>query len=199
MMPYFYGIYFGNNEAQSLFDLMRLILQPDYARKAHITLRGPYEKKPTSKKWLHENIGDVYLLRPEHFFIEEQNTVFLKVDFFGLNEIFWKKDYPDGIPHLSIYDGSDRSFAWQVLLELKEHKWKISIPSSPVSIIEKKHRYEENFYVQIDRLDIAFEAICEKPISYNYIRSMHNGQRLYLLRKICRRIHEVTRPFLELR
>lgn len=193
-MKYFYGTYVRDKRLRALFDLVRLILEPDFARKTHITLRGPYDKKPSNKRWIGKEIGYVYLTKPDHFFLDGQNTVFLRAESIELNEFWWKPAFPGGVPHLTFYDGEDRRLAWQVFHTLKKFPWRLHILFAPITIIEKKHNYEENFFLKIDDLDLAFDAISEKKMTIPYIKNMHMGQRIFLLEKICWEIHGFTHP-----
>ena len=93
--------------------------------------------------------------------------------------------FKDGVPHMSIYDGRDRSLAWQVLQVLRDFNWGISIELTPVLILEKKKEYESSFFLELDDIDLAFDYISERPMTRDYIKSMHDGQRLFLFRRIC--------------
>ena len=194
-MSYYYGVYPAEKSISRLFDLARLIVQPDYARKAHVTLRGPYDKKPSSRSiWLRKSLTGSCITRPSTFFNEWQNTVYLGVTFFEMNEISWKPDFEDGIPHLSIYDGNDRSFAWQVLSVLKEFRWQMPIDLTPVLILEKKKDVTSSFFLELDEIDLAFDYIAERPLKRDYIKSMHMGQRIFFLKKIFSAIETLTHP-----
>jgi hypothetical protein len=188
-MSYFYGTYPSGKRVGRLFDLARLVLQPDYARKAHITLRGPYEKKPSPRsKWLRYQPSSAFLGRPGTFFNEWQSTVYLRISFLEEHDLSWKPDFKDSVPHMSVYDGRDRSFAWQVLQVLREFSWDISVELTPVLILEKKKEYESSFFLELDDIDLAFGYISERPMTRDYLKSMHVGQRLFLLRRICEAI-----------
>lgn len=192
-MNFFYGVYPAEKKIARLFDLSRLILQPDYARKAHITLRGPYEKRPSRKsKWLGLQLHNAILSKPATFFNDWQNTVYLRAELIEAKDVSWKKDFQDSIPHMSIYDGNNRNIAWQVLLCLRKFPWNISIELTPVLVLERKKDYEKSFFLEIDDIDIAFDYIAERSLSRDYIKSMHDGQRIYYLEKICRAIHEIN-------
>lgn len=194
-MSFFYGVYPGNKKIARLFDLARLIVQPDYARKAHITLRGPYEKRPSRRsKWLGIKLHDAILARPATFFNEWQNTVYLRAELIEARDVSWKKDFQDSIPHLSIYDGPDRTTAWQVFQCLQGFSWGLRIELTPVLILEGKKDFEKSFFLEFDDVDLAFDYIAERPLRRDYIKAMHTGQRIHYLHKICSVIHELSYP-----
>ena len=55
---------------------------------------------------------------------------------FGANLIIQKAS-----PHLSLYDGEDRTFAWALFSLLKEFSWQIQLALTNISIIEKKKEF----------------------------------------------------------
>ena len=191
-MSYFFGTYPSEKRISRLFDLARLIVQPDYARRAHITLRGPYDKKPSPRsRWYRQKLSIGTLTRPNTFFNENQSTVYLGVHFIELNEVSWKRDFSDGVPHMTIYDGDDRRFAWQVLDVMRQFPWQIRIELTPVQVLERKRDYDQSFFLELDDIDIAFSYIQQRPLDRRYIREMHLGQRLFLLKKI---LEELNSP-----
>jgi hypothetical protein len=194
-MSYFFGVYPAKKEISRLFDLARLICQPDYARKAHITLRGPYEKKPTARsRWSRLKLSNAMLTRPSTFFEGTQNTVFLGVYFLEVESVSWKRDYEGGIPHMTIYDGNDRITAWQVLQCMKKFSWQLSIELTPILILEKKKDISSSFFLELDEIDLAFELISERSMKRDHLKSMHIGQRIFLLEKIFQKVHHLTHP-----
>lgn len=191
-MSYFYGVYPSQKETARLFDLARLIVQPDFARRTHITLRGPYERKPSHRtKWLKLQPSNATIMRPAKFFNDHQNTVFFGISFLEINDISWKKDFADSVPHMTIYDGNDRAFAWQVLGVLREFSWQFEIELTQVLVLERKKEVEGAFFLELDDIDMAFRDISEKPLSRSYIRGMHIGQRILYLRKICSALNSI--------
>jgi hypothetical protein len=102
----FYGVYLASESISTILDLVRFFAEPDGIRFSHITLRGPYsvnlprtflEKINSDPKyeWL------VELKEPEGFFLDRQSTVVISVDLLMLTDAFYKKDYRDGIPHIT--------------------------------------------------------------------------------------------------
>jgi hypothetical protein len=187
---FFYGTSIKDPKVDRLLDLARLILEPDYARKTHITLRGPYSRKPKRNvKWLTTEIGPVTFTKPGCFFNERQNTVYLRAEISGIAEIWSKPDYPEGVPHLSLYDGEDRTFAWALFSLLKEFSWQIQLALTNISIIEKKKNLVTSYILDEEVLKFGLEVIGAKQYTMEQIRDMHDGQRLHLVHLICNKIH----------
>lgn len=194
-MNFFYGVYPSEKKTSRLFDLARLILQPDFSRKAHITLRGPYDKRPSRKsQWFKRHPDNAILTRPNTFFSERQNTVYLGVSIWDINDLSWKRDYPDSIPHMTIYDGNDRTLAWQVLQSLRKFHWQLEIELTPVIVLERKKGIRDSFFIEIDDIDLAYSDIHQRPLSRDYLETMHIGQRIFFLEAICTEIHRINHP-----
>lgn len=190
---YFAGFIFQDRQVDQLFDLARVILEPEFARKAHVTLRGPYRaRKSISKSILESSPGNVTIGRPGTFFTETQSTVFLNISIPFISELWHKPDYPYGIPHLSFYDGSDRGFAWQILLLLREFPWNITLEASKLIMIDSKQRLETKFILDQQSIDGPLLSVWDKVYSAEKIKTMRTGQRLELLRMICRKVHFLT-------
>lgn len=194
-MSFFFGVYPAEREIARLFDLARLIAQPDYARKTHITLRGPYDKKPSARsRWSRLKLSDAIITKPSTFFNEFQNTVYLGVYFLEIESVSWKRDYKGGIPHMTIYDGNDRIFAWQVLGCLRKFNWRMKIELTPILVLERKREIYSTFFLELDDIDLAFDLISERPLDRDYIKKMHQGQRIYFLDRIFSKIQELKNP-----
>ena len=95
---FFVAIRFSDEKIARLFDLARLILQPDFARPSHITLRGPYETKSNiSDSIIGKDVGQIVVRKSGKFFIDSQNTVFLEIGISGVAD-FWYK--PNTLPRV---------------------------------------------------------------------------------------------------
>lgn len=192
---FFVAIGFSDSKVSRLFDLARLVLEPDFARRAHITLRGPYSKKgDISSSVLGRDVGKIRLNRPGTFFDGAQNTVFLGVEIFGISDFWRKPDFPNGTPHLSIYDGSNRRFAWNVMNVLRRSDWKMELNSTPMAILEKKRKVETEFILHYDALSQTLESVVGEVYSAEFIKEMKDVDRILLFAKFCQKIQFLTRP-----
>lgn len=189
---YFVGVFFDDPVVDRLFDLARVIVDPEFARKAHITLRGPYKRKSDiSSRWLETKIGTITLSRPATFFNEEQNTVYLRAEIPGIADFWYKPDYRQGVPHLSIYDGSDRALAWQILILLRNYPWNLELTPTVMRIIDSKQRIETKFILDYAAFDKALSSVSDRSYSIEALKQMHVGQRLQILDRICQKIHSI--------
>ncbi|MDF0603880.1 hypothetical protein P1J78_24505 [Psychromarinibacter sp. C21-152] len=189
-MKYFVGVFFEDERVDRLFDLTRVVLQPDFARKAHITLRGPYKhRKDINKSVLEKQMDPILLSKPSTFFNERQNTVFLRAEIAFISDFWRKPDYPDGTPHLTIYDGKDRSFAWQVLQVLRDFPWRFYVRPTKLRILSSKEPLETKYLKDFTNFNLALDEVSDRSYSMEAIRKMHTGQRIEILRRVCRNLH----------
>lgn len=194
---YFVAVRFSDEKIARLFDLARIVLQPDFARPSHITLRGPYENKANiSSTIIGKDVGKITVRRPGTFFSERQNTVYLGVEIIGIADFWRKPDYPDGTPHLTIYDGKSREFAWAIFSALKRYKWGMRLNSTPMRVLESKSPLETEYLVEYESLYETFRLLGRAVPSSETVKSMSYLDRLVLLNRICSLIQDLARPTL---
>lgn len=190
---FFVSVRFSDEKVARLFDLARIIAQPDYARPIHITLRGPYaHKKDISPSIIGKDVGKILIRRPGYFFNGSQNTVYLGIDIFGISDFWRKPDYPDGEPHLSLYDGNSREFAWGVFRVIKKYPWKLSLNSTPMRVLESKQRLETEYLTEYESLSGTLNLAFGEVFSAEQIKKFSGLDRLVLLDRLCQKIHTLA-------
>ena len=192
---FFVAVGFSDEKIARLFDLARIVLQPEFARPAHITLRGPYKnRKDVAATVMGKDVGSITVTRPGSFLSDMQNTIYLGVTILGISDFWRKPDFPEGIPHLSIYDGEDRRFAWAVFNVLRKHKWGIRLNSTPMHILETKNRLETEYLMRYESLASTMQLVTGNVYSAEEIKGMSRLDRIILLNQICLKIHSLTHP-----
>jgi hypothetical protein len=140
-MRFFYGLYVRDQELAASLDLIRFLAEPNFFRRAHITVRGPYTER-IADQIARLSQGKRYRIvfgGIGNFFDGKQNTVYLKCEVPGIEEVWSKPDFGNQVtPHVTFYDGKDRSFAHGILNELKLYNWHFSAESSELMEIEAK-------------------------------------------------------------
>lgn len=190
---FFVAIRFSDEKIARLFDLARLILQPDFARPSHITLRGPYETKSNiSDSIIGKDVGQIVVRKSGKFFIDSQNTVFLEIGISGVADFWYKPNYPDGVPHLTLYDGKDRQFAWVIFRTLSMHKWNLSLNSSPMHVLDSKRPLETDLLFQFEKYRDTFIILEETFPSAEQMKEMSSLQRIILVNRIFTKIHSLA-------
>ena len=116
----FYVVYFNEQRLQAALDAMRFIANPREKSPAHITVRGPYAQLYNLQRQQRRIFGtEVVADGVSAFFNESQNTVFIQCQSEKLREVWNKPDYEFN-PHITLYDGSSREFAVNLLDKLLE-------------------------------------------------------------------------------
>ncbi|WP_298435968.1 hypothetical protein [uncultured Jannaschia sp.] len=198
---FFVAVGFSDLRVARMLDVMRIICEPDAARPSHVTLRGPYDaKKNVSNSLLEKDVGQMIVRGPRTFFSDayaprEQNTVYLGIEISGIGDYWHKPQYPDGTPHLTIYDGKSRKFAWIVLTTLRKHSWNFSVNSTPMRILEKKKGVEQAYLEDFENYRLALDQVFFKGVAFNQIRALSDIERAGALNKACHILHDLTRPF----
>jgi hypothetical protein len=191
---FFIVVRFSDDKISRLFDLARIVAQPDFARPSHITLRGPYSRKENfTSSLIGRDVGKLAIRKPLSYFSEHQNTVYLAIDIIGIADFWYKPDYPDGEPHLTVYDGPDRKFAWLIFSILKRYRWRLSLNSSPMQLLESKQTLEAEILTQYDSIRSTFMLFSRDVPTALELRSMPELDRLILLDRICQKIHELAK------
>jgi hypothetical protein len=108
----FYAVYVPSGRVRILLDAIRLFARPQAKHAAHITVRGPYADYQDPREWSAKVTGQpIEVGGVGTFFGPGQSTVFLSVDSPAIRSVWHKPDFPEGKPHLTIYDGDKRPFA----------------------------------------------------------------------------------------
>lgn len=192
---FFVAVTFSDSKVSELFDLIRLLAEPDFARSAHITLRGPYtHKKDIGGSIFEKDVGKITIRKPGNFFNERQSTVFLGVEILGVSDFWYKPDFPEGTPHLSVYDGNDRQTAWVIFNTLRKFKWNLTLNSTPLHILEKKRPLETEYIIQYEKVSRTLFDIAGRKITPVEMRSIGLLERINMMVKVCEKIHHLTHP-----
>lgn len=190
-MAIFYGLYVADPRLAAAFDLIRFLAEPNFVRRAHITVRGPYsERLPLEAEVGWE--GKRYRINfsgPGSFFSLTQNTVFIRCDIPGIESIWNKPDYASEItPHLTLYDGRDSGFGYKLFDMLKLNDWHFGTDSTELKVIQAK--------ATADTLDHLIEhqtlhaEFFDRRIDYRSIRTLESNQRLVHISWVLRFIQQ---------
>lgn len=116
-MRYFVFLRILEFDIQNLLNIAIYSLNKYDKWGAHVTLAGPYGSKANLPK---DRVFSrkVSIIGVSNFFLEGQNTVFLRVGAPDLKEVWDKPDYPFN-PHLTIYDGPDLEIAKELYSALE--------------------------------------------------------------------------------
>ena len=180
MTRHFYGIHLQSSKLSAAFDVIRYLSEPDAIRFSHITLRGPYSQplsnytlrelnKHRSQQWI------VRLNGAGAFINENQNTVIIKIDLLDLADLFFKPDFGDGMPHLTLYDGCDAVFANSLLRllykfdfheEVKVSQLRKISPKAPADSFAIMHNEFYNTFVEFLGHEPSAETVKSMSVDF---------------------------------
>ena len=127
----FYVIGIADHLVRNCLNAMRLLAEPSSKGDAHITIRGPYERKINVKPFERIVAGTtVSVIGAGSFFCEGQSTVFLRCGFPEIEMVWHKPNYVEINAHITIYDGKDRDFASTLLSHLSFRRLYFSFPAT---------------------------------------------------------------------
>jgi hypothetical protein len=109
---FFYVVFVDDEQPRKLLDTIRFLADPGEKLSAHITVRGPYKhRRPLEKARKNLEGAEIHVGEVGAFFDTQQNTVFLHCDAPELRRAWYKPNFPEYAPHITLYDGVSRSFA----------------------------------------------------------------------------------------
>ena len=197
----FYVIYVADVEVGPALDLIKIICNPFVKTHAHVTLRGPYTRKADdarawNKKWVEEKnqISAITFKGLLSFFRPGQNAVSLGCEFPEVQELWYKPDYPHGVPHLTLYDGESREFADDVLKVLGRFDWNFEVSATPLKPLRAGERGQWSMVhlTPNNEIDRVFERLTGHRVSSESIRDMKPDLRLEVVDQVCQYISRVV-------
>lgn len=188
---FFFVIFLHDETIGSLLDGMRIIADPMQRNLSHITVKGPYwnsQKKRLSTDNKLIQGQEIKITGTGNFFIDNQNTVFLKCE--EKKELYdiWKtkeeKTYKEFHPHITIYDGKDRTFAKILFDTINTHNINFSFT------VEKLDLYSTADKIKLFNLEakVNYQLISKIVgfhISKENIDLLTETQRITAIDKLC--------------
>ena len=187
----FYVVYFDDQRLQASLDAMRFIANPKEKTLAHITLRGPYSQL-YNVCGLERKIrgAEVMAVGADGFFSKGQNTVFIRCHSEKFQEVWKKSDFPFN-PHITIYDGSCRSFAKMLLERLERLPIQFRFLVGKLSPLEShKGQYSTLLRQSFDE-EFARDVVGE-PLKVSDIDYLSSERRVSLIELFARELSEFS-------
>jgi hypothetical protein len=188
-MPIFYGLYISEQKLATAFDLIRFFAEPRFLRNTHITVRGPYDKRIDGYlgKIGAKKSYEIIIQLVDHFFVGTQSTVFLRCKIPEIESVWNKPDYKGEItPHLTLYDGKDRNFAYSMFNLIKSYDIKITTTSTELREIESKTNPSKYLDVFLHEHHDLCGEILGRDLDYKKMHLIGTRQRLSYISETCR-------------
>jgi hypothetical protein len=181
-MRFFQVINIDNKNAQTFIDGIRLIADPSIKHKAHVTIKGPFynESEIKTERIRYEN-QVIKIVGVDNFFTFNQNTVFLRCLLKErLKNMMFKPDYGNENPHITLYNGNNKDFAYKLFELLKKTPIKFQVIVNALQTIqseEKNELFDDIFYNHLS-------YYLGEEINYQLIVNLNDNERFTLIKKL---------------
>ena len=188
---FFFVIYLHSETIKTILDGMRIIADPLQRNSSHITVKGPY-RNIQKKRLLEDNElihgKEIRVIGAGNFFDGNQNTVFLKCEDKPELYTIWKskeeKTYKEFHPHITVYDGSDRSFATKLFETINAYPIKFSFLVDKLDLYSSADKTKLfNLRTQVDYGLLS--NITSTEIRQDNIDTLSETQRLTIVDRLC--------------
>lgn len=193
----FYGVYLESQAISTVLELIRFLGEPDGIRFPHITLRGPYKTK-MRRMTLAKINGDrqynwmIEMNEPVTFFSESQSTVAISVDLLSLHGLVYKPDFPGSVPHITLYDGMDQTFARDLHALLRCYDWHRPLKVTKLRELARGDKFDYKLVPVSRNFDRLFQQLVGHPRLVSLMRAIGPDRRLAFISDILERCSEAT-------
>ncbi len=190
---YFVFIYPAPGIVRDCLNLAVFALSPREKWPAHVTVAGPFQRRPSSRAQPKFD-STIFALGIWNFFDDGLNTVYLKVGMPDLRRHWYKPGFiTNAVPHLSLYNGDDSDFARELFIKLLPLNLQFAFSVKSIEIVNSSAQRPTDLRQQVntgclsitkgmeiddiarlpssDRMEIAIQALlaCLPPKRENEI------------------------------
>jgi hypothetical protein len=191
MKNFFYVVYPSNQYLRDVLNILKAFADNNQRSEAHITIRGPYNKKKLSNndidRWSNMINGEeIRIINTDNFFAYDQNTVFYNCGENLMLKKVWKKfTYNEFRPHITIYNGNDRQYSYKIFELLARNFSPFSYQIEKLTWLEPKDDSKLKLFhlLNIINHDLLKEII-GKSLNKNEINELSNTARLDYMKEI---------------
>jgi hypothetical protein len=142
MTKYFVFMYVDDTRLRNYLNLAIFLLNPEERWPAHVTIAGPFNRREAVPRTL-EFSQEVFVLGRGRFLNGQRHTVYLHVGSRDMRSRVAKPDYPNAIPHLTLYNGEDERTAEQLYAGLEKTLVFGQFNTSRLEIVDsKQYRFD---------------------------------------------------------
>jgi 2'-5' RNA ligase len=184
-MAVFYVLHVRERDLSDCLDAIRFLSDPAEKQRAHITLRGPYQKK-IDVKAINERIAGriVSIDGVGNFFSSNQNTVFFQCSAPVFRAVWHKEDFPFN-PHLTIYDGRSSEFAHRLYELVSPYRYSLRFRAEQLDAIQSR-RGQSSFTLAISFNSELVRRIVGEKITAAQVPKLTSERRLELIQQLCK-------------
>jgi len=191
-MAFFYVLHIKDRRLSDCVEAIRFLSDPQEKHRAHITVRGPYEKRIDISNLNRLIAGDVVAIdRVGNFFDAGQNTVYFACSSKELGRVWKKKDYPFN-PHITLYDSGSSEFARRLYEVLSKYKYNVSFRVDQLEPIEWK-KGQKSFSLGWAFNSGLVSRVAKQRVQLNCVRRLTEERRLEIIDRLCRYLSTFSR------
>jgi len=190
-MRIFYVLHVSERMLSDCLEAIRFLSNPAEKQPAHITVRGPYEKripiKKINERWSGETIR---IDQAGNFFDHGQNTVFFHCTCPNLKDVWRKREYAFN-PHITLYDGGSSVFARKLYEVVSKYSYGVCFKAGQLQPIFSA-RGQESFSLRLAFNEELVMQLANQRIDPLSIDGLSEGDRLRIIDKLCERISTLS-------
>ena len=147
----FHVLYVPDGLIADCIDTIRVLASPAEKHRAHITVRGPYQRAENRLDGINRFVesSEIKIHGSGNFFESGQNTVYLRCKSPRLKDVWDKSDYGFN-PHITLYDGPSQEFARKLWEIVSSRSYDISFIAGPLIPLVTSRRYQGGMALQAD-------------------------------------------------
>ena len=182
----FHVLYVPDGLIAGCIDAIRVLANPSEKHRAHITLRGPYQRRENPLGKINRLVegSEIYIDGSGNFFSSGQNTVYLRCESSQLKAAWYKPDY-DFNPHITLYDGTSHDFSRKLWDIVSSRTYKLSFVAGPLTQLVSLRRFQGGMTLYTD-LDLRLlRDVAGLDSDRLPVEKLGEDERLQSIDKLC--------------
>ena len=179
-------LYVPDGLLANCIDAIRVLANPLEKHRAHITVRGPYQRAMSSLDAINRDIegSGIDIDGSGNFFGSGQNTVYLACKSPQLEAVWYKRDYGFN-PHITLYDGQSHEFARKLWDIVSSRTYETSFVAGPLKALVSSRKHQGGMALQAD-LDLnLLHEVAELDTDAGVVDNLGEEARLVAIGKLC--------------
>jgi hypothetical protein len=183
-MKIFYVLHIREKALADCIDAIRFICNPGEKQRAHMTVRGPYQRRINVTAISRRIVGDTISIDGVgNFFDAGQNTVFFHCSAPELKNVWSKPHYPFN-PHITLYDSSSREFAKKLYAVIGKYNYSLSFQADELEAIESR-KGQDSLSLALAFNSKLVSRLGGERVAPNAIPTFSDEHKLMLVERLC--------------
>jgi hypothetical protein len=192
-MKIFYVLHIRERALADCVDAIRFLCNPAEKQRAHLTVRGPYQKRIDVTAISKKIVGDMVSINSVgNFFDSGQNTVFFHCTAPELRNVWNKPHYPFN-PHITLYDGGSKEFARALFGVISRYSYCLRFQAEELEPIQAIKGQESMSLAFAFNSKFVWRALGEK-IGPRVVADLSEARKLQLVERLCQHLSAMPSP-----